>query len=41
MSGTTRYYISRIENERSDIEVATLRKIVEIGLGKHLEISIK
>jgi DNA-binding XRE family transcriptional regulator len=40
-SGTTRTYISRIENDRSDLEIATLKKIVEIGLGKQLEISIK
>ncbi len=39
-SGTTRTYISRIENERSDIELGTLRKIIEIGLGKKLEIQI-
>ncbi|OFY51081.1 MAG: hypothetical protein A2W85_05205 [Bacteroidetes bacterium GWF2_41_31] len=41
MSGTTRNYISRIENERSDIELATLFKIIETGLGKQLEIRIK
>ena len=41
ISGTTRNYISRIENERSDIELATLWKIIETGLGKHLEIVIK
>ena len=41
MSGTTRNYISRIENDRSDIELATLYKIIETGLGKRLEISIK
>ncbi len=41
MSGTTRNYISRIENDRSDIELATLYKIIETGLGKQLEISIK
>lgn len=40
MSGTTRTYISRIENDRSDIELATLRKIIETGLGRHLEINI-
>ena len=39
-SGTSRTYISRIENNRSDIELDTLRKIIEIGLGKHLNISI-
>ena len=41
MSGTTRNYISRIENDRSDIELATLYKIIETGLGKQLEIKIK
>jgi DNA-binding XRE family transcriptional regulator len=40
-SGTTRTYISRIENDRSDLELATLRKIIETGLGKRLEITIK
>jgi len=40
-SGTTRTYISRIENDRSDLELATLRKIIETGLGKRLNISIK
>lgn len=40
-SGTTRTYISRIENERSDIELGTLKKIIESGLGKKIEISIK
>jgi DNA-binding XRE family transcriptional regulator len=40
-SGTSRNYISRIENDRSDIELDTLRKIIEIGLGKHLEINVK
>lgn len=41
MSGTSRTYISRIENDRSDIELGTLRKIIETGLGKNLEINIK
>ena len=39
-SGTTRNYISRIENDRSDIELDTLRKIIEIGLGKKLRLVI-
>ena len=39
-SGTTKTYISRIENNKSDIELGTLRKIIEIGLGKELEIVI-
>ncbi len=41
ISGTSRSYISRIENDRSDIELATLRKIIETGLGKRMEIRIK
>jgi len=39
--GTTRNYISRIENNRSDLELNTLRKIIEIGFGKKLELAIK
>lgn len=39
-SGTTKNYISRIENNRSDVEFGTLIKIIEIGLGKHMEINI-
>ncbi|HAH24242.1 MAG TPA: hypothetical protein DCL77_10900 [Prolixibacteraceae bacterium] len=41
VSGTSRTYISRIENDRSDIELSTLRKIIETGLGKRMEIKIK
>ena len=40
-SGTSRTYISRIENDKSDIELDTLRKIIETGLGKRMEILIK
>jgi transcriptional regulator with XRE-family HTH domain len=40
-SGTSRTYISRIENDRSDIELATLSKIIETGLGRKLEINVK
>ena len=40
-SGTSRNYISRIENDRSDLEISTLKKIIEVGLGKRLEIRIK
>ncbi len=39
-SGTTKHYISRIENNKSDIELMTLKKIVEGGFGKRLEIKI-
>lgn len=40
-SGTTRFYISRLENNRTDVELSTFRKIVEAGLGKRLELLIK
>jgi DNA-binding XRE family transcriptional regulator len=39
--GTNKQYISRLENDKSDLEIQTLRKIVEGGLGKTLEISIR
>ncbi len=39
--GTNKQYISRLENDKSDLEIQTLRKIVEGGLGKKLEISIR
>lgn len=39
-SGTSRTYISRIENNHSDIELGTLRKIIEVGLSKKLRIQI-
>ncbi len=40
-SGTSRFYISRIENNKTDIELSTFRKIVEAGLGKHLKLVIE
>lgn len=40
-SGTSRFYISRLENNRTDVEVSTLRKIVEAGLGKRFKVSIE
>lgn len=39
--GTTKAYISKVENDVQDVRVATLRKIIEVGLGGHLELSIK
>ncbi len=39
-SGTSRNYISRIENNRSDIQLETLFKIVKLGMGKELELII-
>lgn len=40
-SGTTRFYISRIENNKTDVEMATFRKIIEAGLGKQLRLTIE
>lgn len=39
-TGTKKSYISRIERGMSDIQISTYQKLVEIGLGKQLEISI-
>ena len=39
-SGTSKHYISRIENNKSGIEMSTLIKIIEGGLGKRLQIRI-
>nr|NQU90790.1 helix-turn-helix transcriptional regulator [Bacteroidota bacterium] len=40
-SGTSRFYISRVENEKTDIEMSTFRKIIEAGLGKNLKLTIE
>jgi len=39
-SGTTRFYISRLENDRTDIQLSTFRKIVEAGLGRRFTLKI-
>lgn len=39
--GTTKNYISRIENDASDIRLSTLMRIVSIGLGAHLKLSLE
>ena len=39
--GTTKSYISKIENNIKEARLSTLQKIVELGLGGHLELSIK
>lgn len=38
--GTTKNYISRIENDASDIRLTTLMRIVREGLGGHLTLSL-
>lgn len=40
-SGTTKSYISKIENNVKEVKFSTLQKIVELGLGGHLELSIR
>ena len=39
-TGTKRSYISRIENDASDIRLSTLMRIVEVGLEGKLEIKL-
>ncbi|MEX0812560.1 MAG: helix-turn-helix transcriptional regulator [Chitinophagales bacterium] len=40
-AGTTKSYISKIENNIKEIRFSTLKKIVELGLGGQIELSIK
>jgi ribosome-binding protein aMBF1 (putative translation factor) len=40
-SGTTKFYISRIENNIKEVRFSTLQKIVELGLGGKLELAIR
>lgn len=39
-TGTKKSYISRIERGLSDIQISTYYKLIELGLEKHLNISI-
>lgn len=39
--GTTKSYISKIENNIKEARLSTLQKIIELGLDGHLELSIK
>ena len=39
--GTTKSYISKLENNLKEARISTLQKIVELGFGGHLELSIK
>lgn len=39
--GTTKNYISRIENNASDIRLSTLMRIIREGLGGNLKLSLK
>jgi len=39
-TGTRKSFISRIENGHSDIQLSTLYRLVEIGFGKKVHLSI-
>ena len=39
--GTSKGNISKIENSAKDVRFSTIKKIIEIGLGGHLDLSIK
>ena len=38
--GTTKSYISKIENNIKEVRISTLKRIVEFGLGGNLELKI-
>jgi DNA-binding XRE family transcriptional regulator len=38
--GTTKSHISKIENDVKEVRISTLQKIVEIGLGGRVQLSI-
>ena len=38
--GTTKSYISKIENNVKEVRLSTLQKIIQLGLGGKLELSI-
>ena len=40
-TGTRKSFISRIENGHSDIQLSTLYKLIEQGLGKKISFSIR
>lgn len=39
--GTNKGYISKVENDIKDVRISSLLKIVEQGLGGHVELKIK
>jgi DNA-binding XRE family transcriptional regulator len=40
-TGTRKSFISRIENGHSDIQLSTLYRLVEIGFGKRINLTIR
>lgn len=39
--GTTKSYISKIENDLKEARISTLKKIIELGFGGSLELRVK
>jgi ribosome-binding protein aMBF1 (putative translation factor) len=39
--GTNKAYISKVENSIKDVRISTLQKIIEVGLGGRLSMSIQ
>lgn len=39
--GTNKAYISKVENDVKDVRISTLQKIIEVGLGGKLHLSIR
>jgi len=40
-TGTKKSFISRVENGHSDIQLSTLYRLIELGLGKKVSLSIE
>jgi transcriptional regulator with XRE-family HTH domain len=40
-TGTTKSYISKLENDVKEVRISTLQRIVELGFGGHLELNIR
>ena len=38
--GTNKAYISKVENDVKDVRISTLQKIIEVGLGGRLNLSV-
>ncbi len=38
--GTNKAYISKVENDIKDVRISTLQKIIEVGLGGQLNLSL-
>ena len=38
--GTNKAYISKVENDLKDVRISTLQRIIEVGLGGHLNLSV-